>query len=226
MQIAAIMFLSFAVAIAWAFIIAKKGKLSVKFLLYVFLASFFAVFVSILMQGIIDLAARNFFNGGVYPYGIVFDSFIHSALPEEAVKALFFSIFVKFFFKDWVVSKDKGKPYQNPSHIKKLMFISVFYGLIFASFENLAYAIRYPESLLVRAFTSNILHAALPIYYVEISMVRNTRRVIPPLIFTWIIHGLYNMFFLIGSYFVVFGVTFVLFVIFTSINRYKKLKTN
>ena len=89
-QIAGIMFLSFALSIIWAFIVRKKENLSVKPLLYIFLFSFFAVLISILMQTIIYFLSQDFLKRAGYSYCILFNSFIHSAMPEEAVKAMLF----------------------------------------------------------------------------------------------------------------------------------------
>ncbi|TWI78036.1 Protease prsW family protein [Treponema putidum] len=224
MQIAAIMFSSFALAIIWAFIVRKKENLSVKPLLYIFLFSFFAVLISILMQTLIYFLSQDFLKKA--GYGILFDSFIHSALPEEAVKTLLFSIFVKLLWADKMKSMDEITPAETRTNIRILMLLSVFYGLIFASFENLAYAVRYPEAIWIRSLTSNILHAGLGVYYLEISMVQKRRKLIKPFIFTWGMHGLYNMFFSIGSYFVIFGIVIVFFVISNAVNRYDRFKSN
>ncbi|UTC74181.1 protease PrsW [Treponema sp. OMZ 792] len=226
MQIAAIMFLSFALSIVWALIIRRKENLSVKPLLYIFLFSFFAVLISILMQTIIYFLFQDFLKTKSYAYGILFDCFVHSSLPEEAVKALLFSIFVKLLWADKMKNMDEITPAQTRANIRILMLLSVFYGLIFASFENLAYVIRYPESIWLRSFTSNILHAGLGVYYLEISMVQKTRNIIRPFLFTWIIHGLYNMFFSIGSYFMIFGAVLVLFTVSNAVNRYDRFKSN
>ncbi|EGC78177.1 MULTISPECIES: protease PrsW [Treponema] len=226
MQIAALMFLSFALAIIWAFIVIRKENLSVKPLLYIFLFSFFAVLISILMQTIVYFLSQDFLKTTGYAYGILFDCFIHSSLPEETVKALLFSIFVKLLWSDKMKNMDEITPAQNRANIRILMLLSVFYGLIFASFENLAYAIRYPEAIWLRSFTSNILHACLGVYYLEISMVQKTRNIIKPFLFTWGIHGLYNMFFSIGSYFVIFGIVIVFFVISNAVSRYDRFKSN
>ena len=226
MQIAALMFLSFALSIIWAFIIIGKENLSVKPLLYIFLFSFFAVLISILMQTIVYFLSQDFFKTTGYAYGILFDCFIHSSLPEEAVKALLFSIFVKLLWSDKMKNMDEITPAQTRANIRILMLLSIFYGLIFASFENLAYAIRYPEAIWIRSLTSNILHAGLGVYYLEISMVQKTRQLIKPFLFTWGIHGLYNMFFSIGSYFVIFGIVIVFFVISNAVSRYDRFKSN
>lgn len=226
MQIAVIMFLSFALSIIWALIIRKKENLSVKPLLYIFLFSFFAVLISILMQTIIYFLSQDFLRMAWDTYGILFDCFIQSALPEEAVKTLLFSIFVKLLWSDKMMNIDEVTPAQTRANIRILMLLSVFYGLIFASFENLAYSIRYPGSLWSRSMTSNILHAGLGVYYLEISMVQKKRKLIRPFLFTWIIHGLYNMFFSIGSYFVVFGVALVFFVVSNALSRYDRFKSN
>ena len=226
MQIAGIMFLSFALSIIWAFIVRKKENLSVKPLLYIFLFSFFAVLISILMQTLIYFLSQDFLKRAGYSYCILFNSFIHSAMPEEAVKAMLFYIFVKLLWADKMKTMDEITPAQTRANIRILMLLSVFYGLIFASFENLAYAIRYPEAIWIRSLTSNILHAGLGVYYLEISMVQKTRQLIKPFLFTWGIHGLYNMFFSIGSYFVIFGIVIVFFVISNAVSRYDRFKSN
>ncbi|UTC68500.1 PrsW family intramembrane metalloprotease [Treponema sp. OMZ 789] len=226
MQIALIVFLSFASSIICAFIVRRKENLSVKPLLYIFLFSFFAVLISILMQTIIYFLSQDFLQRAGYTRGILFDSFIHSSLPEETVKALLFSIFVKLLWADKMMNIDEVTPAQNRANIRTLMLLSVFYGLIFASFENIAYTIRYPESIWIRSITSNILHAGLGVYYLEISMVQKKKQLIKPLLVTWSIHGLYNMFFSIGSYFIIFGAAIVLFVVSNAVSRYDRFKSN
>lgn len=226
MQIAVIMFFSFITAAIWAFIVRKKENLSVKPLLYIFLFSFFAVLISILMQTIVYLLSQDFLKRLGYTYSILFDCFIHSAFPEEAVKTLLFCIFVKLLWSDKMMNIDEILPSQNRSNIRILLLLSVFYGLIFGSFETLLYAARYPESIWIRSISSNVLHACLGIYYLEISLVQKGKQIIRPFIFAWFLHGFYNMFFSIGSYFIVFGAVLVLFVISNAVNRYDRFKSN
>lgn len=226
MQIAAIILISFALSVVWAFFVIKKENLSAKTLLYIFLFSFFAVFISILMQKVIYFFSQDFLKKAGYAYYLVFDCFIHSSLPEETVKALLFYIFIKLIWMQKIKNTDSLTSAQTGPNIRALLLLSVFYGLIFASFENVAYVIRYPESIWIRTFTSNILHAGLGVYYLETGIAQGKKKPIRPFLVTWLIHGFYNMFFSIGSYFIIFGIVLVFFTVSNAVSRYDRFKSN
>ncbi|QSI04364.1 protease PrsW [Treponema pedis] len=226
MKIIAVMLFSFTSALIFAWIITKKENLSIKPLLYIFLFSFSAVLISILIQTAVEFFFFDFLRKADYIKIILFESFAAAALIEEFTKTVIFYAFVKFLWSDKITKVDENLPGEMREQIRILLFLSILYGLVFASFETLAYTVREGKFIWARLFTSNFLHAAFGIYYLQISMSRKFKKTILPFFSVWILHGLYNMFLSMGIFFSVFSYTIVLFLIGNVLRQYDRFKEN
>lgn len=117
--------------------------------------------------------------------GILFNSFVASALVEELLRLIFISIAVKI-----VCKKRKVKNYS-------LVLLSAFSGLIFGSIENILYGIYSPQAIILRIFTAVVLHGVCGFLigkYITLSLEGKQREGVFFLIFSWGGHGIYNFF--------------------------------
>lgn len=226
MKIIAVILFSFFSAFICAYIITKKENLSAKPLFFIFSFSLSAVIISILFQTAVNFVFLDFLHSCNSIPVILFESFVISSLIEECIKTLIFFIFLKFLWATKIMKFDENLPGDMRAQVRVLLLLSIFYGFIFASFETLAYTIKSGDFFIIRLITSNFLHAAFGVYYLQIGMAQKLKKRIVPFFSAWILHGLYNMFLSIGIIFSFFSAMIVLFSIGNALKQYGKFKEN
>lgn len=226
MKIIAVMLFSFTSVFIFALVIMRKENLSIKPLLYIFFLSIAAIIISASIQSTIVFFFIGFLKRLTYTQGILFESFIGTALIEEFSKTVCFFIFVKFLSSGKTIKYDENVPGEVRARIRVLLFLSVFYGLAFASFETFVYIVYEGNFIWVRLFTSNFLHAALGVYYLQISMSKEYKKTAALFFSASVLHGLYNMFLSMGIFFSVFAGVIVLFSIGNAVKQYNNCKEN
>ncbi len=195
----------FAAAAVWAVLIIKKDKIAPKPVFFAFLYSFFSVIAAITLQLCAGFLQERFLARASLQQLVLFKSFFYTGLIEEAAKCFFFIIFIKT-----VRSKNEDN-FAKQTAVPPAA-VAVFYGLVFASFENLAYAVLYGSgSILMRLLTADILHAGLGIYYLKIGRTGRTKTAVLLFCVPWLLHGLYNMFLSIGGFFSIFAFFILLY---------------
>lgn len=143
--------------------------------------SVLSVVPSYLIQYLILLS--GFRPGGFL--GIVFDSFVSSALVEELVRLGFI-----FWGAKIVLSRFRLKNYS-------LVLLSTLSGLIFGSIENILYGIYSPQAIVLRIFTAVILHGVCGFLVGKfiIHLLENEKKEgVFFLVLAWAGHGIYNFF--------------------------------
>lgn len=189
----------FAAPAVWGMMIIKKDKISFKLVFFSFLCSFFSVITAIVLQLFAGFLQDRFLERASLQSLILFKSFFYTGLIEEAAKCFFFLVFIKI-----VRNKDADNSTVNAAVPPAA--VAVFYGLVFASFENLAYELLYAgSSVLTRLLTADILHAGLGIYYAKIYSAIQRKTAILLFCVPCFLHGLYNMFLNIGGFFSAFA---------------------
>lgn len=143
--------------------------------------SVFSVVPSYFIQYLILLS--GFRLGGFL--GIVFDSFVSSALVEELVRFVFI-----FFGVKTVLRRKRLKNYS-------LVLLSTLSGLIFGSIENILYGIYSPQAIVLRIFTAVILHGVCGFLigkYIILLLEDEKKEGVFFLVLAWAGHGIYNFF--------------------------------
>ncbi len=188
----------------------KKQK-NIKEFTIVFFTAFFAVKVSVFLQGILFNLCNsagygsNFLTNENSGSEIFFNSFISTGLIEESVKLFFF--FILYFFCL------KTQPSTKRQERKKILILALFFGFVFALFENLAYAVQDIYSIRVRIFTATILHTTISLYYWKIIFEENKSKKIKAFISAWLLHGFYNLFLTVNIYFAIFSVLILIYLV-------------
>lgn len=204
MEIVFIVFFSFIFLIIYVFFI--TGYVRFKALFQVFLFSLFSVAASILLQTVLHNYCSNlFFNNS----NIFIKNFLHIALTEELSKLFFFTIFIKMNRKE-----------NKQLSLQETFFLSLCYALVFASFENIAYAVQNINLLLFRNITGSILHFGLSLYLFKIVENKNKRN----FLIMWFLHGLYNLFLDMGGSFFIFSLVIAFFALINVFIKYYELK--
>lgn len=143
--------------------------------------SVLSVIPSYLIQYLILLS--GFRLGGFL--GIVFDSFVSSALVEETVRLVFILLGTKI-----VLSRFRLKNYS-------LVLLSALSGLVFGSIENILYGVYSPQAIVLRIFTSVILHGVCGFLvgkYIILMLDNEKKEGVFFLVLAWAGHGIYNFF--------------------------------
>lgn len=220
-EIFAIIFLPFLSVIVFAFAAFGNKKKLLKTLPLFFFSAFFAVAASSSVQLLLSsiFPAKN--NFAVH---VLFSSFIQTALIEELCKLFLFMMCIcictKIFVKDFGVYAGNRKQFTVEEYggiARIYILFSVFFGLNFAAFENTAYTAMDINSAAVRVVSSTFIHAAMAVYYAKITVYANRKTQLKKCLFLFsvplTIHGLYNMFIVLGGFFVFFAVIIILFCI-------------
>lgn len=231
MRIIFIIFLSFIYAIIFPVIFKIQKKIEIKNFLYVFFLSFLSLFVSIFLQNCLTLLPIKFIINRKKIF-ILYESFFEAAFIEEISKLIFFLIFIKINklaaehrqITSGIEPSARITSKNEEEIIKTLLYFGVFFGLIFSSFENIAYSIHTGNFIPVRLVTANLLHGFLTLYYIKIHIAHSLKHKIIFFTKTFLLHGLYNIFFNIGGYFIIFSCAILIFIIFTFVGFYNENK--
>ncbi len=233
MRIIFIIFLSFIYVIIFPAItkMQKKTEIKIKNFLYSFILSCLAFIVSIILQNFLAYLFIGFIKNSKQILTL-YQNFFEAAFIEEISKVLFFLIFIKIDTpalehgrRTSGIERSAGiNSVYKEIDIKTLLYFGVFFGLIFSSFENIAYSIHTGNFIPVRLVTANLLHGFLTLYYIKIHIAHSLKHKIIFFTKTFLLHGLYNMFFYIGGYFIIFSCAILIFIIFTFVGFYNENK--
>ncbi len=187
----------FAPALMWAVYAARK-KIRWFLLVGYFAAALAAVIAAVFLQW---LYMEYIPLPDSVTAAVISKSFIISALIEEAVKM---SVIV-FLLRVLIHSRKPDTANQAvQDDTVWLSLIAIFFGLSFGGFETVSYSLRYPDVLPLRIITAVFLHGSLVAFFVPVAE-GNGRLSIFPFLRAVVLHGLYNMFFLLGGWFVIPG---------------------
>ncbi len=206
--------LFFILVFLFIFLLRKKKDIDLKDIFICFSFSISALFLSIIIQNIIYLLVKNTFIENNYIFYSFFNSFISSSLIEENAKIFCFFIASKFLLKKESFNAN------NKVYSEKLFFLAIIYGLVFASFENLAYFIQDIESIKIRILTSSLLHSTISLYYWKIITKKNKSLYF---ISAWLLHATYNLFLSTNIYLSILSVLIIFFLLIKSFDTYKEI---
>ncbi len=178
---------------------ANRKKLPLLLLAAAFFTALLAVVSTLLLQW---LYAQWIPPSGTITQTVIRSSFIDSALIEETVKMI--AVMVLTSTVSGAVFR-RGRGGEPAVGVCQLCILAVFFGLLFGGFETLSYSLRYPRVLPLRIITAVLLHGSLAVLFVPV--MRKKSRRITNFFRAVLLHGLYNMFFLFGGFFIVPGIT-------------------
>lgn len=227
-KVLTVMFLPFVSVIIFALAFFRKEKKAMYFLPLFFASALAAVTVCSLLQ--IQLH-RIMLLQKSRTSEILFSSFIQSALPEEVCKLFFFLLSLEIYGKMPVTNyfkrlrhgkggaETEHKAKQEGSCLHKMILLSVFSGLTFAAFENIAYAAADFYTLAVRTVSAVFIHAGTAVYYAKIAGAESKKKAALLFLPPFLMHGLYNMFINLGGFFYFFAASAVFFSISVSVKN-------
>lgn len=211
-----ILMYSFFCVFIFSFTVLKKNRKIIKLFPLFFIFSFFAVSAASLFQVSLlqVISVENNFT-----VQVLFSSFIKTSLTEEFFKFCFFALClklsIKIFTKDLVIEKKHQKIFLTNKTMQSYILLSIFFGLNFAAFENISYIVQDLNLLMLRTFSSTIIHAALSIYYAEIILyIKYEKNFVKTFLFSaapFLLHGFYNTFIALGGFFLFFAATLIVF---------------
>ncbi len=204
----------FIILCCFTIVINRGYKVILKDILFAFLFSFAAVKLSNLIQTLLFLLYEKHFPNKTYWLDIIFNSFISSALVEESIKLLLFYLFAKLVFSSRKVDL------KNNEKANHVFFLAIFFGFIFATFENIAYFIHDISSIKIRLFTTSFLHATIAVYYWKI-LTKNKK--IAFFIQAWLLHAFFNFFLNLNIYFALFSVLILFYLLRKAGKEHKKI---
>ena len=195
-------------ALVWLAVTAVK-KQPALFIAAAFFAAAAAVVLSVTAQQLLRFLMHTRLSEQPAPVFLLFQSFISAALIEEGVKAALFRLLMR----------STAHIRQRPA--KQLILIAVFFALVFSGFENISYAIRYPQFRYLRLITASVLHGSLGIFYTQGLHTKNRRQLTVSVISAALLHGLYNVFVSIGGIFTVFSVAVIGITVTHAVRNYR-----
>lgn len=203
-------FIPFIFSVILAFCLIKKN-VSVCFVLLATLFSFLAIFISSIFQLVISFFLSHFLTQQDV-LSILFASFIYSGAIEEIIKFIFFYYLLVFFKPSNIEVISPIMLSSNKKMKMQLIILAIFFASCFASFENIAYIVLDIKLLPIRLITASLFHISIAPYYLKaISKTKNiyfSFLSIPILL-----HGIYNMFVMIGGIFSIFSFILIFFLL-------------
>ncbi|CEM62145.1 PrsW family intramembrane metalloprotease [Treponema phagedenis] len=209
MIIAAVILFSFLPALLWAFFTGAKKNIAPLPLFLSFTFAFCALVVVLFLQWLLGFDSKGF----QAPLSLLYVSFIQAALIEEGVKLIFFLFLFKLLSSAKREKFEDSLPAQQRVSIFQTLILAVFFGFSFGGLETIGYGVIFPNFVLVRALTAVLLHGGLSVFYLRIAIVKNKMKQVLFFLIPFLLHGLYNFFIIIGSFFFIFSVLIIIFLL-------------
>ncbi len=201
-----IIIIFFLAVLLFTIAINKKSRINLKYIFFAFIFSLTALGLAIFLQW---LLTRLFQINSIAtsPSIIFFDSFISTGLIEESCKIFFFYLLARLIYAKAGIKKIEEAQTLNP---KQLLFLAIFFGLIFASFENIAYFIQDINSIKLRIISACLFHSTIVVYYRKFILKKHKFFYFLSAV---LLHGLYNFFLSLNIYFSIFSALILVFLL-------------
>ena len=225
-------FIPFVFAIVFVFFLVCKKSFAMHVLLLTVLFSFFAIFISSILQLFIFRLFYDFLKRiPISFFQHFFHSFIYSGFIEEVIKFFFFYCVLVFFVHPYI-QRAKGISYSDNIRKRELILLVMFFASCFAGFENIAYILlntsswdimwRYISNLLcIRLFTASLFHIFVSQYYLK-AISKENRINFAFLLIPIFLHGIYNFFVAIGGVFFKISIVIIIFLLVRTYQNYRK----
>ena len=202
-------FLPFIFVVVFAFLIIYRRDFLIHTLIFTSIFSFFAIFISSILQLSISLLFSHFLKQKG-TLSLIFNSFIYSGAIEEITKSLFF-YYILVFFEPANIEKTKPiiQSYSKETR-QQLLILAMFFASCFAGFENISYMVFNIKLLPIRLITASLFHILVAPYYLKAISRQNSIRLIF-IIIPILLHGIYNMLAMIGGAFLPLSFVIIFF---------------
>ena len=202
-------FFPFVFSVVFFFFLVCEESLSLRSILFATLFSFLSVVTSSSLQLLLSFLFPSLLRQTEL-LTILFDSFVYSGVVEEVTKFFSFYCFLVFCMPLNVKCLADTISLSDEKYRKQLLMLAMFFASCFAGFENIAYMVFNINTLTIRLISATLFHIFVAPYYLR--AFSNTKDInLSFIIIPVLLHGMYNMFIILGGAFFLFSFIIIFF---------------